>query len=345
MCLASLVLSAPAAAEDAITLAWDAPPGCPTRPRVLAETYRLLAGRPAGPRQLRGEATVTRVDGAWSIVLVTQVDGARGHRELTDAPSCSEIAEFAALELALAYDPMAVLEAQEVDQRVISEEQAAAQAMAEDDARRARMQAALEAARPVSPADRGPSSPSPSPAPPPPKPPEGDDLIGGAIAAMVSGDVGARPRIGLGLGGMGALRIAWFRIELEGAYWLPQSSYLGADAGPGGRFDFASGALVAGPWWRFGEVFAAGPRAGIEVGWMRARGLNVDRPAEATLVWAAARVGGQTSVTLVDPLAFRLALGFCIPFDRPRWVLDGLGDLGRPSGVTGRADAGLSLQF
>ncbi len=347
MCLAWLALSAPAAAEDAITLDWNAPRGCPTKPHVLAETYRLLAGRPSGPRQLRGEAHITRSEEGWSIVLETRVEGATGRRELRHAPSCSEIAEFASLELALAYDPMAVLEANTEAQRTMAEEQAAAASTSAEQARRARMLSALEAARAARTTARAnPPPPTTAPSTPDPEPVDDDArFLGGAVAVTVGGDLGARPELGLGFGAMGALRLAWFRIELEGAYWLPQSSYLGAEPGPGGRFDFVSGALLAGPWWRWGEIFAAGPRAGFELGWMRARGLEVDRPEDATLVWMAARLGGRASVTLLDPLAFQVAVGVAIPFDRPRWVLDGLGDLGRPSVVTGRADAGLSLQF
>ena len=190
---------------------------------------------------------------------------------------------------------------------------------------------------------------------PPGPPPEGeeraaaatsesdDPWLGGSVSLIANGDLGSIVGPAIGIGGAAGLRIAMVRIEAGGSYWAPQEKQIDG-SGAGGAFDFATGYIQAGPGWSWGRLGIVGV-AGVELGSLRARGINVDRQDTASVLWVAARAGGVLTVALVNPLALRFDLGLAIPFDRPRWVLDDIGVVGRPAPVIGRLGLGLEVAF
>ncbi|MGZ3456720.1 MAG: hypothetical protein ACXVEF_44350, partial [Polyangiales bacterium] len=79
--LFAIVLLAPAAAmggDPPVTLAWEAPAGCPSRETVLASVQRLLGGVTSGDdAHVDARGTIDRTsDGKLRLRLETKVAGA-----------------------------------------------------------------------------------------------------------------------------------------------------------------------------------------------------------------------------------------------------------------------------
>jgi hypothetical protein len=323
--------ASPAFADEPISFRWDAPAGCPSAEAVVRESTRLLGGKTKGTRSVTGDASLVKQERGWRLRLTTRIDGEEGAREL-EAPTCEAIANAVALILALSYDPNGVVAAPEGPSEI-----------------------GAPTASHAGPKRAADTRPPPS-SPPRTEDPEkgeasGDEAegsedgaawLGGAVAALVSADIGALPVPTVGFGGAAGLQLGWMRLEVAGRYWLPQSETVGG--GAGGDFEFASGELRGCPGWTYHPVTLGGC-AGVELGRMAAEGFGVDRTEEASLLWAAARLGGLVSVAVVGPLALRLDVGMSIPFDRPRWVLDGIGVVDQPAPVTARGETGAELRF
>ncbi|MCA9691458.1 MAG: hypothetical protein KC636_17775, partial [Myxococcales bacterium] len=87
------------------TLAWSAPAECPDAARVRDEVTRMLGGAvDLGDRSLHAEAAVTAVDAGWRLDLRLTGSHAEGARAIESA-SCEELADAAALVIAIAIDP------------------------------------------------------------------------------------------------------------------------------------------------------------------------------------------------------------------------------------------------
>jgi hypothetical protein len=98
--------------DTSMAIEWMAPPECPTREWLLAEVSRLL-GRPPDervPPAMRVQGEVTHVQGApYRVFLRTEAADGTGERTLED-PACIRVAEAAAVVIALAIDPGAVVQ-------------------------------------------------------------------------------------------------------------------------------------------------------------------------------------------------------------------------------------------
>jgi len=309
----------------AIELGWDAPGGCPTAVQVRREALRLLGGQSRlGAKHLRARAVVSRDDkGQWQLAMVTETGGSIGNRKLS-GESCKELADAAALILALAYDPEAVAVARQP---------------------------------PPSSPDKPPPAPAPLPiaASAPPRRPgsaaageqptmggrEGDLLF--FVGALASADLGAMPSAAFGVGGQVGLSAYRLRIDLAVTYWLPQQHAV-AESDAGGEVSFFTGSLSGCPI-LIAEPVQLGPCAAFELGRMHAAGYGVDNPSEQTILWVGARVGGRLGVIVADPLALGVQLEAVVPFVRPRWVLERVGPVDQPGAVTARGMFGAELLF
>jgi hypothetical protein len=90
-----------------LSLSWAIPPGCPPAAAVEAEFVRLLGGptRTPSSKRIKVQGRVRRLaQDRWSVQLETDIDGAKGHRQL-EGDSCPSITAAAALILALTIDP------------------------------------------------------------------------------------------------------------------------------------------------------------------------------------------------------------------------------------------------
>ncbi len=103
-----------AQAAEPVSLAWNAPPGCPTGDAVLGDVNAILGGPTSHHASARADVTQLAPQ-HWSVHVTTDVDGAQGERTL-EADSCESLAKATALILAWAVDPIkaraAVLAAQ-----------------------------------------------------------------------------------------------------------------------------------------------------------------------------------------------------------------------------------------
>jgi hypothetical protein len=93
-----------AEAAEPVSLAWNAPAGCPTGDAVLSEVNAILGGPTSHHAAARADVTQLAPQ-HWSVHVATDVDGAQGERTL-EADSCESLAKATALILAWTVDPI-----------------------------------------------------------------------------------------------------------------------------------------------------------------------------------------------------------------------------------------------
>lgn len=312
---------APARAEpqrpSAVALTWEAPAGCPSSTRILAETDRILAGstvRTDPPIEARARV---RQDGErWLLSLETRRGEAAGSREL-EGESCTALGEAMIVILVLMIDPALV---PETPPRLQPEPVAQ-------------------------------TTPPPPPAPalvtrpaPPPVEPAGCHWGRPALALSALGDLGALP----GPAGGGELGFGLRRCALGASAAVrglaPRTGEAELDAGAGGDlWLLAAGADLA----LHADLGGAelGGRAGFEAGAMSGRGVGINHPDAGRALWLAAGAGASLLVPLTARLAARAGLDLVVPLRRPRFIIDDLGAVHRAAAVTGRLALGLELAF
>ncbi|HEY8142271.1 MAG TPA: hypothetical protein VIG06_06355 [Kofleriaceae bacterium] len=319
MFAALLATAASARAEparpSAVALSWEAPAGCPSSERILAETDRILAGstvRTDPPIEAR--ARVRQEGERWLLSLETRRGAAAGSREL-EGESCTALGEAMIVILVLMIDPALV---SETPPRLEPE---------------------------PSPEVKPPPPAAPvtvsKPAAPPPAP---QDCRWGrpAIALAALGDLGALP----GPAGGGELSFGLRRCAFGASAGVlglaPRTGEAALDAGAGGDVWLLAGAGAATFRRDLGAV-GLGARAGLEAGAMSGRGVGINHPDAGRALWLAASGGVTLAVPLGARLAAVLGLDLVVPLRRPRFIIDDLGAVHRPAAVTGRAALGLEL--
>jgi hypothetical protein len=159
-----------------------------------------------------------------------------------------------------------------------------------------------------------------------------------------AGDVGALPAVTAGAGLSGAVLLRRVRVELEGTAWLPERVTASARPSAGGHLAFLSASVSCGPRFFVGDV-ELGPRVGLELGWMHATGFGVVQPGEASALWRATLGGLVVGVPVTRSVHGRFELAALLPLDRPRWLLDQVGEVGRSSVVVARVGVGAEMRF
>lgn len=309
--LGMAVATHPAVADDsteAFTLAWDAPPECPSRTAVQADIARLLGGaitvRPGGAVEAR--ALVVH-EQKWSVTITTRHAGQTGRRSI-EAMSCQDLADATGLIIALMIDPDAV------------------------------------AAHARDPKVGQPPAPPPPIAPATPSPSRPIDVLA-AIHGQASW--GVLPGVDVGLGvGMGLAGQRW-RVELRGAYGLRRDQVARASAVPEayGQFNFL-GATLAGCLNLGGDEVAFGPCADAEAGMVSAtsRGVSLGFPARTT--WLALGAGGYAALALGPHRAIPLHVDVLAPLRRPEYVIREVeGTVFQAPTVGARVLAGIEWRF
>jgi len=302
---------------SAVSLTWEAPAGCPSSERILAETDRILAGstvRTDPPIEARARV---RQDGErWVLSLETRRGDAVGTRELA-GESCTALGEAMIVILVLMIDPALIAEA---PPRLEPEPVAV-----------------------VTPPRQAPVVVS-QPAPPPPPPSPGCRWGRPALALSALGDLGALPapaaggELGFGLRRCALGASAAFRAL------YPRTGEAELDAGAGGDLWLAAGALALGVARDLGPL-ELGARGGVEVGAMSGRGVGINHPDSGRALWLAASAGAVLRLQLAAQLAALMGLDLVVPLRRPRFVIDDLGSVHRAAAVTGRLALGLELSF
>jgi hypothetical protein len=155
---------------------------------------------------------------------------------------------------------------------------------------------------------------------------------------------GAVPLLATGVGGAIAVEgVASLRLELHGAYFLPQSStFAGTELG--GRFQLITAGANLCRTWSFGRVHA-GPCVGAQLNLVSASGFggDVQLPGSASWWGPTLRLFGR--VQLWSFLSIHVSVEGMVPVSRPQFVFSDVGELHRVSAVALQASAGPEVRF
>jgi hypothetical protein len=334
----SVALAAPRSAD--VELVWSALPGCPREAAVRAEIERLVghALSAGADAPLHATAWVTYDQRGWRAKIAISGDGDGPREREIEGETCAQVADAAAVIVALAIDPAV---------------------------------GSSLAARP-----KEPSPPPSPPAPPLPRPPlllppPAEPLVppdravpqpvrrsasppspdraasrGFGLGIKMAGGVDllsfSAPAIGFGVGGF--VSLSRNRIELFATGWLPEVAsmprrpYAGAEVSllvGGARY---CRTLIEG-------VIGLAGCGGIELGSMTATSYGVTARGSGSSFWLAPGLG---IVGLLNPshrftLSFELA-GLTPSVRRSFWIT-GLGEVYRPPALTVRAVVGAEVTF
>lgn len=330
------LLAIPARAEPDIALDWTAPPECPDGEHVKRRLGEALADSTAAhhldvnAEVIAPEATRPR----WDLRLTFAGD-ATGERRVS-AQSCDALADVAVVVIALAYDPLNV--------RTPTPPPAPPPSPP------------MPAPVPVAPAPPTFAPPPPAPVfvPPPWRPPlratsSPRPRFGAHFAGLA--DVGSLPRVAVGF--QGGVRVRWPRwvVGLRGSYLPEVAARLPERPATGGEVSAAAGSLQGcGLPWRSRSdrsLGALGLRVCLaaEIGSMRAVGVGVDEPGEGKGLTAAAEAGAGLDLWLGGPLLLVVDLGLGVPFVRPFFFLNEIGEVHQPGPVRGRLELGFEASF
>jgi hypothetical protein len=324
-------LARSAAAEvqsPTLALTWRAPdPSCPDEVHVDAEVARLLGGTYApADAHVTARAVVERSgQGIWRVDLETERSPdtgggvARGHRVI-DAPSCAEVADAAALILAMLINPARV--------QSTSAAPAAVPAAAPASARNS-------GAPPEEPANEAPASGAID---------LGSSPWRWALLGAAIGDLGTVPGPSAGAeiaaGGSSDWRVA---AEASAFYEPPQTfRSVAAKAGAGGRFSVWGLAVRAG----FpvgGRPVSFVPYAGGEYARIAAHGVGIADAGSGSAARWSVLAGGYVVWWIAAHVGARAQIEAVIPLQRPEFFIEGLGTVYREPGVAGRALVGIEL--
>jgi hypothetical protein len=316
--LASTPLVAAAEGTASIELVWTAPRDCPMREQVLAKSEELLRGR--AERAVSAEGMIQTHPDGFELVLRAEVQGVELSRRLV-APHCDELADAAALILAMAARP---------EQQASASEQTPESSSPTDAARpRAAREPPSDTTSPV----RSAPAARPASAKPPP-------VTRPYVMLAGSVDLGTLPSATLALGGgVGFWRSRWgaeaqFRHWVarqqeakrpdQGAeLWLNAGSLLGCMGGP-------PGTAVCG---------------GLEIGSLGGHGYGVDAPDSRSVVWAAGLASARLRWLPARRLWVAASLEAAVPIKRYEFQLERVGRVYHPADVCLRAGVQAGLTF
>ena len=302
-----------ARAQDALALAWSAPPGCPSRDEVVARVARLRPNLTRAASGLRATATVTpAARGRWQVRLRTEVHGDVGERAL-EGRTCALIADATAVVLALASDALP-------DGAPASDHPTLPESVVQVD---------------------DPESARPLPAAPPPPAPPSQHLVLGIDAAV---DPLAFAGAAVALAVHGALERGALRVELALSQQLP-ATLAGARAGTGAEV-LATTLTARACAVRARPVVSVGLCATATGGVMWATAFGLQRNDVAAWPWAAAgggaalRVGARAGRIAVIARVEALA-----NLTRPRFVVEGVGAAGEVAPVALWTSLGAEMRW
>jgi hypothetical protein len=327
-CIATLAF----AVAPSLDLVWDAPPGCPTEADVRARVEELLSDSERA-NELRAVVRARADDrGIWTVELRFETTDGVAERTLTDASSCDAAAEAASVVVAIAIDPeLALGGVPEAPGRVADEPGRADPAS--PPARPTEVAAPIET--PAAPPTHAPTT-TDAPKPKPRPRPRGAIAIGPAVS------FGTLPQVA----GIGRLTgaVLWRRVRA------------GIGIAFAGGTPIRSGeAMISLMRWTVDahacSVFAIGrrveivPCVGVEAGQtvVTSQGLvAAENPRDP---WVAAFV--QPAVAVLATRRFAILAGgqLTVPFQRRRYVVDGIGEVYLTGRVGGGAFAALELRI
>lgn len=296
-----------ARAESDLVLDWSGPAECPSRSDVEAQVRRTLGASNRPRKKISVEGRASRRRQGYRVTLHTRVAETDGERIL-DGDTCTEVADAAALVIALAIDPDALAPPPEP---------------------------ALPPLRPSPPATP-PARPAPSPSPrEAPAPWFVGAGVGATMGSVPSPATSFVARVGWTDGRVRLVAYATTSLETE--------RVIAPDVG--GSFAATTfGVRGCGGILRAGALALWGC-AGIELDRVTGRGFGVDRPGRAVGTWAAPTLAVLPTWNVSRHLAVLLEGAVATPLSRPRFRLDDVGEVFRPGGLTAQVDVAVELRF
>lgn len=311
-----------------LRFAWRAPDVCPTRERVLARAEELLGRAPESTltSALELDAQLAqKAAGSWQLELRSRTEAGQTTTRSVMAASCAELADAAALLLALAIDPAL-----------------SARAGSQSSAFQIEPDPAAQASSPSPPSARLPLREEPS-SPPAPELAAPADLVASPVQNERA-TAPLRPRAGAAfavwsrrLPGMapgvlaqaGISRGAGFALACLGFFPARHATVPEKSAG-GDLSLFSFGAEAGYAVAVVPERFELSPVLGGELDWVRGVGTGVAHPAHGSLLLVGLSGGARAALRLSPGwVVFGQGLISAL-VARPRFVLDGVGELYRP---------------
>jgi hypothetical protein len=338
----SSALAQPASVLD---VALEAPSECPKRDALDAELSRLLGDAIARGTPMTARVRIDAKTRGYRLRLDLKQGRERASQRSLDGESCETLVETAALLIAIAHDPSAVVERR--DAPLIVEPP------------------------PPPPAPEPPvvvpvvKAPQPPPAPiapwswTTPVPPSAPVALGFVLRAGPQFGAGDLPSPHPGFAISTALRVEAYRVE--GAFELAAGSASTLDGRPNAGADFIRVAGVVrgcrvivpidGGAFPRPALLSTSDRTlgvdfsgclGVELGTLTGEGFGVSDPQRGTAFWAAPRVDLRLGLGLAGPLGVAADVGLAVPVDARRYVLRGSSDgsvlvVHEPAVVAGRA--------
>lgn len=339
--------------KNAIEVRWHAPPTCPDEASVRAAIERLVGRRLAEIRDRRLSliATVIPAGTDWSLTIYTVTADGTQERTLRYSHGCALLADAAAVLIAMTIDPQVLGRLDAATLKLVTEAPEASPGAAPTPPSLAPTPTAESPSptpAPVAPVTSTPPPVAPTPPPitsAPATPPRPRSEPRGAVRLASSLGWGDLPSIGGGLGLALALRLGRFQAELGGGGWFLRSVKLNLPGSSGAIFDLWSLSARAGYVVRAGRRLEVPLLLGLEAGQIHVRGVRLVDAGSDRTPWVAVLVSPGLSIAVHKFVAVVIGLDLIVPATRPRFVVDNVGEIFRPSPIGLRGSLGLEVRF
>jgi hypothetical protein len=315
----ALAVAPPVRAEQQLLrFDWKAPDACPTREQVLAHAEKLL-GR--APEKALSEALVLSVEvsgqpgGGFQLVFSSRSATSSATRNVS-AESCQELGEAAALLLALTIDPSLKAGAPGAEGAFATESDATTPTPASEPA-------PAKTTPPTPPATQAQAQAQASSVPPARS--QRRHWLGGAELALWNRRLpGVSPGVVLH-GGLSGRSWLW----LLDAGFFPERHAGVAGSSAGGDLELGSLGTNVGYAFAFSSVRVT-PLAGVELDWLHGSGSGVSQPGSADLLLIGFGGGARLGLSVSRSWTVYGQGQLSVLAQRPRFVLDGIGEVFRP---------------
>jgi hypothetical protein len=343
--LAVLMATMPAMADESrpVLLTWSGPGDCPSGERVVARVEQLLSRAKRVGMPLVAEATIAAEGDGYRLDLSTE-HGEKRLRRTVHAEACEELADAAALILALWIDPSLLTEQNQMAEQNRSE------GAAEPATRPSGPTRAVSEQNRIAEQNRseGAAEPTTRPSAPTRAPHRADPSARRLHWRVNAGpvvDFGSLPTLAPGLEMGGGVEVGRLAATLS-SQWFPYSRRQIADEPPkGGTFSLltAMGRVCYQPL----ERFALAGCAGAELGVLRAEGYGTALDDERSIFWASAGPGFEVLLPVSGKVSVRGAGDVLFALQRPNFLLQNVGSesVYEPEAASLRLAVGLLLRF
>jgi hypothetical protein len=307
-----------------VTLQWSAPPECPTAENVREAIDRNLSRAEFGPAlsSVVVEGSIADEPDGWRLHVSVALPSGSVERDVTSS-DCTELAAAAGLIIAVALDPLRVVDT--VEERV---------------ARAAVVARPTPIEPPREPEERPPNLIATEPPAAPPVRVIDIDLRAAAVAEFGSLSV-LRGGVGIGVGVVGPR----YRVDLAAQYWAPRGVRpFAAEPDAGVAVQQAGLGLRGCLTPRFGPVELSSC-LGFEAGASWGRGIGIGRTRTTALPWAAAVLGPELSWTSRRRVGVFAGADAMLWVVRPRFHVQDLGIAAQTQWVGVRVIAGPSFRL